>query len=108
MKKIAFFTVKEIITIIIILIIATYTLVSFAMKISEPDYQRDMAVVDIEIENEIRVIVLEDINGFTWDYETENYKIGDTVIVYFYDNDTSETIFDDEIIRIETLCHANY
>lgn len=69
------------------------------------DYQRDMVVVDIEENN---VVVLQDINGFTWDCYADGLKIGDTVIAYFNDNGTSETIFDDEIMRFDILCHANY
>ena len=108
MKKVKI-TITDILIMIAIMITIIYTFLSFAFKLAEPSYQRDMAVVEIELEEDgTRVLVLEDINGFTWDYATDNYKIGDTVVAYFHDNNTSETIFDDEILRLETLCIANY
>ena len=69
------------------------------------DYQRDMVVVDVEENN---IVVLQDINGFTWDCYAEGLKIGDTVIAYFNDNGTSETIFDDKVMNFDILCTSNY
>ena len=99
----------EITTITIITIIIMYTFISFTMKVSAPSYQRDMVIVATEFDNNgERLITLEDINGYTWDYYSDDYKIGDTFVVYFDDNGTSETIFDDEIRTIELLCNAQY
>ena len=98
-------TIKEFTFAIIItlcLAIGTFTMINY---LYEADYQRDMVVVAIEENNKI---VLEDINGYTWNCYVDELKIGDTVIAYFNDNNTSETIFDDEIIRIEILCYSKY
>lgn len=98
-------TIKEFaiaIIITLILAIGTFALID---HLYGTDYQRDMVVVEVEENN---IVVLQDINGFTWDYYAEELKIGDTVIAYFNDNGTSETIFDDKIINFDILCTSNY
>ena len=98
-------TIKEFaiaIIITLILAIGTFALID---HLYGTDYQRDMVVVEVEENN---IVVLQDINGFTWDCYAEELKIGDTVIAYFNDNGTSETIFDDKIINFDILCTSNY
>ena len=96
---------KQLSIIMTVVIICGYLFTSCLIKFAEPDYQRDMVVVEIEPDN---VVVLQDINGFTWTYDTDKLKIGDTVIAYFDDNGTSQTIFDDEITKLQPLCISNY
>lgn len=98
-------TIKEFaiaITITLILAIGTFALID---HLYGTDYQRDMVVVDVEENN---LVVLQDINGYTWDCYAEGLKIGDTVIAYFNDNGTSETIFDDKVMNFDILCTSNY
>ena len=95
-------TIKEFaiaITITLFLAIGAFALID---HLYGTDYQRDMVVVDIEENN---IVVLQDINGFTWDCYANDLQIGNTVIAYFNDNGTSETIFDDKIMRFDILCH---
>ena len=98
-------TIKEFaiaITITLFLAIGSFCLIDHWFG---TDYQRDMVVVDVEENN---IVVLQDINGFTWDCYAEGLKIGDTVIAYFNDNGTSETIFDDKVMNFDILCTSNY
>lgn len=83
-------------------------IINLTMIINRPDYKRDMIITSIEqTEAGERLIVLEDINGYEWEYFTTNFQVGDTVIVSFKDNHTTETIFDDIITKIEILNTAN-
>ena len=98
-------TIKEFaiaIVITTILAIGTFVLID---HLYGTDYQRDLVVVAVE-ENDM--IILQDINGFTWSYYTTELQLADTVIAYFNDNGTSETIFDDVIIGFDILCNSNY
>ena len=68
------------------------------------DYQRDMVVVEADGSN----VVLQDINGEVWDAMADGYQLADTVVVYFDDNDTTHTIYDDVITDIKPLVVGSY
>lgn len=68
------------------------------------DYQRDMVVVEADGSN----VVLQDINGEVWEAMADGYQLADTVVVYFNDNDTTHTIYDDIITDIKPLVVGSY
>lgn len=45
--------------------------------------------------------VLLDARGDIWDFEDDNFKVGDKVKVTFFDNYTINKISDDEIVKIK-------
>ena len=68
------------------------------------DYQRDMVVVEADGSN----LVVQDINGEVWEVMADGYKLADTVVVSFDDNDTTHTIYDDIIVDVEPLVVGSY
>lgn len=68
------------------------------------DYQRDMVVVEADGSN----LVLQDINGEVWEAMADGYQLADTVVVFFDDNDTTHTIYDDIITDIKPLVVGSY
>ena len=68
------------------------------------DYQRDMVVVEADGSN----LVLQDINGEVWEAMGDGYQLADTVVVFFDDNDTTHTIYDDIITDIKPLVVGSY
>lgn len=67
----------------------------------ETHYSREMEVYD----KEGNILILEDNQGNLWEYETENndYRLGQKYKVKMFNNYTDNTIYDDEIIRIEKV-----
>ncbi|MCR5453184.1 MAG: hypothetical protein K6F00_11210 [Lachnospiraceae bacterium] len=62
-------------------------------------YPRAMEIVDIDRETDIAICV--DAVGMEWSFtEPEDLEVGDIVICTMFDNGTTETILDDEIIDV--------
>lgn len=68
------------------------------------DYQRDMVVVEADGSN----LVLQDINGEVWEAMADGYQLADTVVVFFDDNNTTHTVYDDVIVNVEPLVVGSY
>ena len=62
-------------------------------------YPRAMEIVEIDKAKDIAICV--DAVGMEWEfYEPEDLEVGDVVICTMYDNGTTNTIVDDEIIDV--------
>ena len=85
---------------VIILIIATVVFLSYLLVASviSSRYSKETVVRNVEGE----VIVVEDKQGNLWEFRGEGFKERDKVKVVF-DNNNTETIFDDEIIKAKKI-----
>mgnify|MGYP007069956634 FL=1 len=62
-------------------------------------YPRAMEITDIDSANDM--VICTDAEGYEWEFEgAEDFTEGDIVICTMYDNETKETIFDDEIVDV--------
>lgn len=62
-------------------------------------YARSTVVVKLDYEND--VVVVEDFNGNLWEFTgCEDWIVGDICSMVMYDNDTPQTIYDDEIVDV--------
>lgn len=86
--------VKRVITttIITVIIILTISL----LNTLESRYTRDVTVKSVEE----TTITVEDNKGYVWEFNGDDYKVGQHIIVVMNDNHTSN-IYDDEIIEVK-------
>ena len=86
--------VKRVITttIITVIIILTISL----LNTIESRYTRDVTVKSVEG----TVITIEDKQGYIWEFNGDDYKVGQHITVVMNDNHTSN-IFDDEIVKVK-------
>ena len=62
-------------------------------------YYKKVEVVEIEGD----VIVVEDENGYSWEFYGDDYKIGQQVEMKMFTNYTHNIIFDDVIEKVENM-----
>lgn len=85
---------------VIILIIATIVFLSYLLfaSVISSRYSKETIVRNVEGE----IVVVEDKQGNLWEFRGEGFKERDKVKVVF-DNNNTETIFDDEIIKAKKI-----
>lgn len=85
---------------VIVLIIATIVFLSYLLfaSVISSRYSKETIVRNVEGE----IIVVEDKQGNLWEFRGEGFKERDKVKVIF-DNNNTETIFDDEIIKAKKI-----
>lgn len=85
---------------VIVLIIATIVFLSYLLfaSVISSQYSKETVVRNVEGE----IIVVEDKQGNLWEFRGEGFKERDKVKVVF-DNNNTETIFDDEIIKAKKI-----
>lgn len=85
---------------VIVLIITTIVFLSYLLfaSVISSRYSKETVVRNVEGE----IIVVEDKQGNLWEFRGEGFKERDKVKVVF-DNNNTETIFDDEIIKAKKI-----
>lgn len=75
------------------------TLSATAAATYEGLYAKSTVVVEVNEDDDI--VVVEDFNGFLWEFEgCEDWVVGDICSMVMHNNGTSETIFDDVILDV--------
>lgn len=86
--------IKEIvITIIVAVVFIVYL---YAASVISSQYTKQATVIDTTNET----VIVEDSQGYIWEFYGENFSKKDKVVLTFNDKNTS-TIFDDEIIKVK-------
>lgn len=49
------------------------------------------------------IVSIKDSDGYTWDFFGDNFNIGDTVEIEFWNNKTDLNIYDDEITKVTKI-----
>lgn len=92
---------KKILALILALVMVL-TLSATAAATYEGLYAKSTVVVEINEDDDI--VVVEDFNGFLWEFEgCEDWVVGDICAMVMDNNGTPETIFDDIILNT-TYC----
>ena len=81
---------------IILMSLSVFIALFLAIETKE-HYYKKAEVVEIEGD----VIVVEDENGYLWEFYGDDYKIGQQVEMKMFTNYTHNIIFDDEIKKVE-------
>ena len=63
------------------------------------DYQRDMAVIEVDGPN----VILQDVNDQIWETIADDYKVNDTIVAYLDNSGTIDTSYDDVIVDTKLL-----
>lgn len=82
-----------IVTIIVAVVFIVYL---YAASVISSRYTKQATVIDTTNET----VIVEDSQGYVWEFYGENFSKKDKVILTFDDKNTS-TIFDDEIIKVK-------
>lgn len=85
-------------TVIVCAVIVTMCVVFPCMAEGiEGYYPRTAVVTDLDYDNDL--VIITDLAGLDWVMEgIEDWQVGDLVSLLMYDNNTPDTIFDDEIV----------
>ena len=83
---------------IILMSLSVFIALFLAIETKE-HYYKKAEVVEIEGD----VIVVEDENGYLWEFYGDDYKIGQQVEMKMFANYTHDIIFDDEVKKVENM-----
>ena len=84
--------------VIAIILMALSVFIALFLAIETKEYYYKKAKV-VKIEGD--VIVVEDDDGYLWEFYGDDYKIGQQVEIEMFTNYTHNIIFDDEIKKVE-------
>lgn len=83
---------------IVLMSLSVFIALFLTIEIKEHYYKKAEVV---EIEGDI--IVVEDENGYLWEFYGDDYKIGQQVKIKMFTNYTHNIIFDDEIKKVRNM-----
>ena len=83
---------------IVLMSLSVFIALFLAIETKEHYYEKAEVV---EIEGD--VIVVEDENGYLWEFYGDDYKIGQQVEMKMFTNYTPDIIFDDEIKKVKNM-----
>lgn len=85
---------KEIVTTIVVA--AIFIIYLYFASVITSQYTKEAIVIDTTNET----VIVEDSQGYVWEFYGENFSKKDKVVLTFNNKNTS-TIFDDEIIKVK-------
>ena len=86
--------------VIAIILISLSVFIALFLAIETKEHYYKKAEV-VEIEGD--VIVVEDENGYLWEFYGDDYKIGQQVKMKIFTNHTHNITFDDEIKKVKNM-----